>query len=111
MREKEMKQTNLKDESAEYLSKRDDLRQAEIELMQHRERVAALRRQLPPGPIIQDYVFEEGPTSLDAGDTPIRKVRISELFTTPERALVIYHFMFGKKQEKPCPMCTMFIDG
>ena len=106
-----MKQTNLKDESAEYLSKRDELRLAEIELMKQRERVAELRRKLPQGPIVDDYVFEEGPGSLDAGDTPIRKVRLSDLFTTPERALVIYHFMFGKKQTKPCPMCTMFIDG
>ncbi|HKA19228.1 MAG TPA: DUF899 family protein [Blastocatellia bacterium] len=106
-----MKQTNLKDESAEYLSKREQLRLAEIELMRQRENVASMRRQLPNGPIIEDYVFEEGPASLDAGDTPIRKVRISELFSSPERSLVVYHFMFGKKQEKPCPMCTMFIDG
>lgn len=106
-----MKQTNLKDESAEYLSKRDELQLAEIELMKQREHVAELRRKLPHGPIVEDYVFEEGPASLDAGDTPIRKVRLSDLFTTPERALVIYHFMFGKKQTKPCPMCTMFIDG
>ena len=106
-----MKQTNLKDESAEYLKKRDELRLAEIESMRQRERVAELRRQLPQGPIIKDYVFEEGPPSLDAGDTPIRKVRLSELFTNPDRALIIYHFMFGKKQTKPCPMCTLFIDG
>ena len=25
--------------------------------------------------------------------------------------MVIYHFMFGKKQTKPCPMCTAWIDG
>jgi predicted dithiol-disulfide oxidoreductase (DUF899 family) len=106
-----MKQTNLKDESAEYLKKRDELRLAEIESMRQRERVAELRRQLPPGPVIEDYVFEEGPLSLDGGDTPIRKVRLSELFSTPDRALIIYHFMFGKKQTKPCPMCTLFIDG
>jgi len=106
-----MKQTNLKDESAEYLSKRDELRLAEIELMKQRERVAELRRKLPRGPIVEDYVFEEDPVSLDAGDTPIRKVRLSDLFTTPERALVIYHFMFGKKQTKPCPMCTLWNDG
>jgi predicted dithiol-disulfide oxidoreductase (DUF899 family) len=29
----------------------------------------------------------------------------------PDRALVIYHFMYGKKQIKPCPMCTAWIDG
>ena len=107
----EMKQTNLQNESAEYVSKRDELRLAEIESTQERERVAELRRQLPEGAIIQDYVFEEGPASLDAGDTPIRNVRLSELFTGPDRSVVIYHFMFGKKQTKPCPMCTLIIDG
>lgn len=107
----EMKQTNLQNESAEYLSKRDELRLAEIESMRQLERVAELRRQLPEGAIVQDYVFEEGPAALDAGDSPIRSVRLSELFTGPDRAVVIYHFMFGKKQTKPCPMCTLIIDG
>src|SRR5262249_15919723 len=50
------------------------------------------------------------PASLDEGDERVRKVRLSELFTAPDRSLVIYHFMFGKKQTKPCPMCTAWID-
>jgi predicted dithiol-disulfide oxidoreductase (DUF899 family) len=33
------------------------------------------------------------------------------LFTGPNRSLIIYHFMFGKKQTKPCPMCTAWLDG
>lgn len=40
-----------------------------------------------------------------------RIVRLCELFTLPGRALVIYHLMYGKKQVKPCPMCTAWIDG
>jgi predicted dithiol-disulfide oxidoreductase (DUF899 family) len=105
------RQTNLSNESPEYLLKREELRLAEIELMRQRERVAELRRELPKGATIQDYEFLEGPTSLDAGDEPVTKVRLSELFTAPDRALVIYHFMFGKKQTKACPMCTAWIDG
>src|SRR6266480_4925466 len=105
------RQTNLQNESNEYLTKREELRLAEIELMRQRERVAELRRQLPQGATIQDYVFEEGPANLDAGDTPIRTVRLSELFTGPNRSLVVYHFMYGKKQTNPCPMCTLIIDG
>jgi predicted dithiol-disulfide oxidoreductase (DUF899 family) len=105
------RQTNLPNESAEYLSKREEVRQAEIELMKQRERVAELRLQLPKGATIQDYEFLEGPTSLDAGDEPVRKVRLSELFTAPDRSLVIYHFMYGKKQSNPCPMCTAWIDS
>src|SRR5262245_41457288 len=105
------RQTNLPNESPEYLSKREELRQAEIELMRQRERVAELRRTLPQGAPIQDYEFLDGPTSLNEGDEPIRKVRSSELFTAPDRALVIYHFMYGKKQTNACPMCTAWIDG
>ena len=105
------RQTNLTNESAEYLSKREELRLAEIELMRQRERVAELRRHLPRGATVQDYQFEEGPANLGDGDTPTRTVRLSELFTAPDRSLVVYHFMFGKKQTRPCPMCTAWIDG
>lgn len=106
-----MRQTNLTGETAEHTDAREQLRQAEIELMHQRERVADLRRQLPPGPVVEDYVFEEGPADLHAGDEPVRTVRLSELFTGPERDLVVYHFMYGKRQTEPCPMCTMWIDG
>ena len=51
------RQTNLTNESAEYLGKREELCQAEIELMRQREHVAELRRHLPPGPSLQDYKF------------------------------------------------------
>ena len=44
------RQTNLPNESADYLAKRELLRLAEIESMRLRERVAELRRQLPDGP-------------------------------------------------------------
>ena len=105
------RQTNLTNESAEYLGKREELRLAEIELMRHRERVAELRRHLPPGPAVEDYKFIEGPVDLDTGDTPTRTVRLSELFTAAGRPLAIYHLMYGKLQTKPCPMCTAWIDG
>lgn len=105
------RQTNLTNESTEYLVTREELRLAEIELMRQRERVAELRRHLPQGAPIQDYQFEEGPHYLNAGDAPARAICLSELFTRPYRSLVIYHLMFGKKQSKPCPMCTAWIDG
>lgn len=105
-----MDQTRLT-ESTEYSERREELRLAEIELMRHREEVAALRRQLPPGAPVVDYVFEEGPTRLEDGDAPVSTVRLSELFTAPERPLLVYHLMYGKAQTSPCPMCTMWIDG
>ncbi len=85
----------------DYEEQREALRQAELALMQQREEVAALRRKLPPGPLVEDYEFNsaEGP------------VRLSELFTSPDRSLVLYHFMLGKQQAEPCPMCSMWADG
>src|SRR5215475_13647067 len=88
------RQTNLTNESPEYLAQREQLRLAEIELMRQRERVAAMRRNLPQGAFLQDYVLQEGPNDLNAGDTPVRSVRLTQLFTKPDRPLVIYHFMF-----------------
>jgi predicted dithiol-disulfide oxidoreductase (DUF899 family) len=116
------RQTNLPNESDEYLRKREEVRLAEIELMRARERVAELRRALPKGAEIKDYEFldcslhalPDGRATAPAsrgGDEPVSKVRLSELFTAPDRSLVIYHFMFGKKQTTACPMCTAWIDG
>ncbi|MEL6981915.1 MAG: DUF899 family protein [Actinomycetota bacterium] len=80
---------------------RRQLRQAELDLMLQRERVAELRRSLPPGPAVEDYPFA-------ASDGP---VQLRQLFTAPDRTLVLYHFMFGKAQTSPCPMCSMWADG
>jgi predicted dithiol-disulfide oxidoreductase (DUF899 family) len=107
-----IRHTRLSNESRDYLAKREELRLAEMELIRHSERVAALRRKLPQDTPVQNYTFLEGPADLDAGDAPIRPVRLNELFSTPtNRPLVIYHFMFGKKHTMPCPMCTMTIDA
>ena len=103
--------TRLAGESAEYLAAREELRLAEIELMRQQEKVTARRRALPEGPALDDYTFLEGPDDLDAGDTPVREARLSELFSSPERPLIVYQFMYGKKQTEPCPMCTLWIDG
>jgi predicted dithiol-disulfide oxidoreductase (DUF899 family) len=105
-----MEQTRLT-ESEEYTARREELRLAEIELVRQRERVAALRRALPAGAVVEDYVFREGPRDLASGDATVSEVRLAELFTDPGRALVVYHLMYGKAQTTPCPMCTMWIDG
>ena len=105
-----MDQTRL-GEPAAYAERREELRLAEIDLMHQRERVAALRRSLPPGPVVDDYVFEEGPPRLDDGDAPVTTVRLTELFRSPQRPLLVYHFMYGKAQTEACPMCTLWIDG
>jgi predicted dithiol-disulfide oxidoreductase (DUF899 family) len=106
-----MRNTRLTNESPDYLARREELRLAEIDLMKQRELVADLRRRLPEGAMVKDYAFQEGPADLNAGDTPIRTVRLSELFSSPGRPLIVYHLMFGKAQTTACPMCTLWIDG
>jgi predicted dithiol-disulfide oxidoreductase (DUF899 family) len=90
-------------ESESYRGRREDLRVAEQELIDHIENVAALRRQLPDDTLVIDYDL------IDVADG--RVIRLSELFTAPDRALIIYHLMYGKAQTEPCPLCTMWIDG
>ena len=90
-------------ESEEYRRQREELRLAELDLIDHVERVAALRRQLPADTVVDDYRF------IDVASGGI--VPLSALFTGPDRALILYHFMYGKAQTEPCPLCTMWIDG
>jgi len=106
-----MQYTRLTNEPVDYVDAREKLRIAELDLMQQRERVAEMRRALPLGPVVDDYVFLEGPRSLGDGDAPVATVRLSQLFTAADRPLVIYHLMYGKAQTDPCPMCTQWIDG
>jgi predicted dithiol-disulfide oxidoreductase (DUF899 family) len=84
---------------------RDELRAAEVELMLQRERVAAMRRELPLGPSGSDYEFDE----IVDGET--RRVALADLFTSADRPLIVYHFMYGKQQTSACPMCSMWMDG
>jgi predicted dithiol-disulfide oxidoreductase (DUF899 family) len=97
-----MEFTRLK-ESDEYRRQREEVRIAELDLIDHVERVAALRRQLPADTVVADYELLD----MASGDV----VRLSELFSAPDRALILYHFMYGKAQTEPCPLCTMWIDG
>ncbi|MBF6557836.1 MAG: DUF899 family protein [Acidimicrobiales bacterium] len=90
-------------ESDEYRRRREELRVAELDLIDHIEQVAALRRALSAGTTVDDYALVE----VSNGDP----VRLSQLFSAPDRALVIYHFMYGKSETDPCPLCTMWIDG
>ena len=80
-----LRHTRLTNEPREYLQKREELRLAEVEMFANIERVAALRRALPAGAEVIDYVFQEGPRDLDGSDTPVSSVRLSELFTAPDR--------------------------
>ena len=91
------------EESDEYQLRREELRVAELDLVDRVERVASLRRALPTDTMVQDYELIDVPSGA--------RVRLSELFSAHDRSLVVYHFMFGKAQTEPCPLCTMWIDG
>jgi predicted dithiol-disulfide oxidoreductase (DUF899 family) len=60
---------------------------------------------LPRDTEIEDALLEE----IDDGER--RSVRLSELFEDVSRPLILMHFMYGKAQTKPCPMCTLWADG
>ena len=88
-------------ESPEYRAARNELLAEEIELRRHVERVASLRRALPPGgEIPQDFV-------LDAETGP---VHLSDLFGD-KNTVLIYSMMFGPQRNEPCPMCTSFLNA
>jgi predicted dithiol-disulfide oxidoreductase (DUF899 family) len=99
----------IEGESEKYRELRKKLHAAELELRDQRERVATLRRKLPLDTLVPDYAFREGPGDLREKG-PIKEVRLSEL-TTRDRPTVLYQFMYGRAQKKPCPMCSMWIDG
>ena len=97
-------------ESSRYRTLRNRLLKAEIALRDQRERVAALRRRLPLDTRVEDYLLQE--VALDgARSARPRRRRLSQLFTRPGAPLVLYQFMYGGAQTKPCPMCSLWIDG
>ncbi|MCH7638703.1 MAG: DUF899 family protein [Bacteroidetes bacterium] len=100
----------LLNESDAYQKARLELKQAEIALRDQRELVAQLRRELPIETPVDDYTFLEGPADLSA-DEPITETRLSDLFGETNKPVVLYQFMFGGAQTKPCPSCTMWTDG
>lgn len=72
----------------------------EIELRRHIERVAEMRRALPPGGEVKNYQFvgETGP------------VDFAGLFGD-KQSLVVYNYMYGPQREQPCPMCISLLSA
>jgi predicted dithiol-disulfide oxidoreductase (DUF899 family) len=97
----EKNRMHFPNESAEYRTARTALLAEEIELRRHIERVAAQRRQLPPGgKVAENYRFE-------SRDRPIT---LEDLFGDKD-TLVAYSWMFGPQRKRPCPMCTSMIES
>ena len=88
-------------ESGAYRAARTALLAEEIELRRHIERVAEMRRALPPGgEVTGDYRF-------DSAHGP---VGLADMFGD-KQTLITYSWMFGPERERPCPMCTNFLSG
>jgi predicted dithiol-disulfide oxidoreductase (DUF899 family) len=88
-------------ESVEYRRARDALLAEEIELRRHIERVAEMRRALPPGgKVPKEYRFESehGP------------VTFAQMFGA-RQTLAVYSMMYGPQRERPCPMCTSLLSA
>jgi predicted dithiol-disulfide oxidoreductase (DUF899 family) len=89
-------------ESPEYRKAREALVAEEIEFRRHMTRLTEQRRSLPPGPVIEkDYRFKDANGS-ESG--------LMDLFGR-HNALVTYFWMFGPQRERPCPMCTNWLDA
>lgn len=87
-------------DSAEYRAARERLLAEEIELRRQIQRVAALRRELPPGgELAKDYRFL---------DKDGNERSLADLFGKHD-TLVTYFWMYGPERERPCPMCTSFV--
>lgn len=85
-----------------YRAARTALLQEEIELRRHIWRVAEMRRALPPGGELgKDYRFLDK-DGKDHG--------LADLFGRHD-TLVSYFWMYGPQRERPCPMCTAFLDS
>ena len=97
-------------ESDAYREARNALLRAEVELVAQIERVAELRRALPPGGALkEDYVFEEGPADLRDTKT-VHPVRLSELFGEHD-SLILINTMWAPDHERPGPACNSLADG
>ncbi|MFB9429704.1 DUF899 family protein [Streptoalloteichus tenebrarius] len=88
--------------TAEHRAARAELAAAERQLRAAAERVAALRRSLPPGPEVDPAT----PLTTASG----KPVTLGGLFG-PHRTLLTYGMRFDEGWDEPCPTCAMWVDG
>jgi predicted dithiol-disulfide oxidoreductase (DUF899 family) len=96
--------------SPEYTAARDKLLDAEFALRSQIEEVAKLRRTLPPGGVMKEYSFTEGPADIHDTSGPVKKTTLADI-VADGRPLAVYHMMFAAKDKTPCTLCGNFVDG
>jgi predicted dithiol-disulfide oxidoreductase (DUF899 family) len=82
-----------------WLAARKELLSKEKEFTRQRDRLSALRRELPWVKVEKAYVF----------DGPAGKETLADLFAGRSQ-LIVYHFMFGPGWEEGCPSCSLLAD-
>ena len=83
-------------ESDDYRRRREGLLAAEIVLKDQVERVAEMRRTLPLGRHVPDYVFRAGAPDLGQNDpADVADVALAALLTDGHDTLIVDHLMFG----------------
>lgn len=89
-------------DSDAYRQARTALLEKEIDLRRQIWRVAEQRRALPPGgEVTKPYVFL---------DKDGKERGLADLFGQHD-TLISYFWMYGPARERPCPMCTTFLDA
>lgn len=98
--------------NANYRKLRSALLKAEIALKNQVERIAEMRRALPMGERVKDYVFREGPTDLAVNAKhSFFDTNLSDLFLRGRDSLIVISMMFAPEDTLGCPMCSMWADG
>jgi predicted dithiol-disulfide oxidoreductase (DUF899 family) len=83
----------------DWIAARKELLRKEKQFTRERDRLSALRRQLPWVKVEKAYVF----------DGPAGKETLADLFDKRSQ-LIVYHFMFGPGWEQGCPSCSLLAD-
>lgn len=83
----------------QWLQARKELLASEKELTRQRDRVSALRRDLPWVRVEKNYVF----------DGPGGRESLADLFAGRSQ-LIVYHFMFDPQWEAGCKSCSFLAD-
>jgi len=96
--------TRFPGESDTYRAARNELLAAEIDLRRHYETVAAMRRALPRGGEVQNYVFDE------EADGSVGQTALADLFAPDKDSLFVYSFMYPPGGDA-CPLCTALLDA
>ncbi len=101
-----MSEPKYPNESQAYRDARQKLLAEEEALMAKVKAVAALRRALPLGGVVdQPYEF------ISANTATLGQTRTLHDLFADHSTLILYNYMYGPNWDKPCLSCTSLVDG